>query len=269
MRVVSAAARRGQPLRGVCDGPTAIRRFLRGPQRHTTVDLEGSTGPWEDAARVAAHVEALHREPGTAPVLVLGGDHSLSAGSVAATRRVYPHSKVVWIDAHADVHTPRSSPSGNAHGMPLGALCGRMPSGFHTLDPSQLTYVGLRDVDEDEALWIDAQRRRGLRAYTVHDLRRRGVPAVVDAIRRDVASAAVHVSFDVDVLDPTLAPGTGTRVPAGLTLSELAPLLDGLAALNVVCLDVVEVNPDLDDHQCATAKLAATVAMEILGEVAA
>jgi len=276
-RLVSAAARRGQPLGGVSRGPAAIRRWLPEVAEHHEVDLTKDVNAWYDALSVCTTVERVLRREGD-PVLVIGGDHSLSAGSVLATRRVYPDAKVLWIDAHADVNTFLGSPSGNAHGMPLAALCGhnsdfvRFSSLFDVLDPADLTYIGLRDVDEGEAEWIDAQRRHGLTAHTMHDLRRDGVRATVDAVRDAVGDAPVHLSFDVDVLDPGLAPGTGTPVPGGMRRRELATVLSVLRTLNIKCLDLVEVNPDLDAEDERTARIAASIARDLrnphrLGEV--
>ena len=270
-RVLSAAARRGQPHHGVARGPDAIRRWLP-PDRvvqHLSIDLQRPRGAWYDALRVADYVEASLAQA-VDPVLVLGGDHSLSAGSVLATRRVYPGAKVLWIDAHADVNTLSGSPSGHAHGMPLAALCGRsdpfasFSKVFDVLDPADLTYLGLRDVDEEEAEWIQMQRRRGLQAFTMEDLRAHGVHATMARLRRSVASAPVHLSFDIDVLDQRLAPGTGTPVPGGMRRHELLAMLSVLRTLNLVCMDLVEVNPELDTPDERTAKLAAEIACLVL-----
>jgi arginase len=267
-RVLSAAAHRGQGKVGVRRGPESILRWLPPQASYHKVDLSQERNAWYDALRVAERLEPmlrLHAEP----ILVLGGDHSLSAGSVLATRRVHPTAKVLWIDAHADVNTYVSSPSGNVHGMPLAALCGRsdpfvqFSSVFQALDPKDLTYLGLRDVDEDEAQWINEQRAHGLTAYTIHDLRSKGVNATMDALRTELGDAPVHVSFDIDVLDPSLAPGTGTPVPCGMQRDELEVVLELLRTLSIQCMDLVEVNPDLDDEEERTACIAAYIASSV------
>ncbi len=225
----------------------------------------------EVASELADRVAAVLAD-GDFP-LVLGGDHSLSAGSVAgALRRFGDRLAVLWIDAHADLNTPDSSPTGNLHGMPLALLAGlaveaggtrsaewseaqrRLLAG-ERLDPSRIGWLGLRDVDPPEARRI--RSFEGSFAATMHDIDRHGVVAVLERLSHWLSERrpeALWVSFDVDVLDPVLAPGTGTAVRGGLTYREahlVAELLherlfgEG-AEVSLVGLDVMETNPMLD-----------------------
>ena len=214
LRVLSAPLCRGQPHLGVMDGPDAVRRFLR-PRSGLRVlppPVLGRRGVWPQCAALRDHLIPLLVAARQDPILVVGGDHSLSAGTVAATRTVYPTAKVLWIDAHADVNTPTTSETGNAHGMPVAMLTGRVASQFECLDPSDLIYLGLRDVDAAEAEWIDQQRGNGMLVFTAHDVASQGMATIMHAVRAAVGSSPVHVSFDVDVVDPTLAPAP-TQAP--------------------------------------------------------
>jgi arginase len=184
-------------------------------------------------------------------VLCAGGDHSVSAGSVAGALAARPSLGCVWVDAHADINSPRSSPSGNAHGMPVSLLLGGPPegggdawrwlAGAPRLAPAALVYVGLRDVDAGE---VAAIRELGILAFTMADVDRLGIAAVARAVGRRLAGRALHASLDVDALDPSVVQATGTAVPGGLTFREAHFLLEALAATQRLCsLDVVEVNP--------------------------
>ena len=189
--------------------------------------------------------------------LFLGGDHSVSAGTLsgmaaAAARRGRPLF-VLWIDAHPDFHTLDSTSTGNLHGVPLAYACGQpgfapfLPAPAATLDPGRLCLLGTRSIDpgEREALFACGA--------TVHDMaavRAQGVSALVDAFLTRVAAARglLHVSFDVDVLDPVVAPAVGTAVAGGLTLADAQALMARLRDSELVTsLDVVELNPTLDD----------------------
>jgi arginase len=208
--------------------------------------------------------------------LSLGGDHSLAAGSIAGTAiamksRNRPFG-VLWVDAHGDMNTPESSPSGNVHGMPLACVLGKGPpeivgiGGFSPkVDPERCAVVGLRNLDEREK---DIVRQSGVHAYTMKDIDRRGLAAIMDEalaiICRD--NAALHLSFDMDSVDPLVSPGVGTPVQGGLSYRE-AHLVMEMAAdtRSLVALDVVEVNPILD-HQNATAVLGCELILSALGK---
>jgi arginase len=203
--------------------------------------------------------------------LVLGGDHSIAVGSVAGAARDRT-TGVVWFDAHADFNTPATTPSGNVHGMPLAAILGTDSfagsdwADVPTVDAENVALVGVRSVDETER---DALLDSGVTVYTMSDIDARGVTTVVaDAI--EVATDgtdAVHVSLDLDWLDPGEAPGVGTPVRGGVSYREAHAAMERLAAPEVpmTSMELVEVNPILDDHN-ATAELAAELAASALGK---
>lgn len=206
-------------------------------------------------ARVcAALADEIASWPAEALPLVLGGDHAISMGSVAGVRRrAAPGSRigVLWIDAHADLHTPGSSPSGNVHGMPIAHLLGYGDP--RLIDPEggaialgDLAYIGLRSVDPAERDFI---REQGIHAFTMSDIDRRGLAAVAeDALAALGPVDQLHVSFDADALDPSEAPGVGTPVSGGLSYREAHLLMEMLSATGkVTSVDLVEVNPILDE----------------------
>lgn len=204
--------------------------------------------------------------------LVLGGDHAVSIGSLAGaalSRRL----GVIWIDAHADINTPETSPSGHIHGMPLAFALGRGPEPLagilagNRLRLDDLVYIGLRDVDAGER---ELLRDSGALVFTMDRVDALGIDGVVEsAIQRLTNNGVehVHVSFDLDVLDPTIAPGTGTKVPGGMTFREAHRLLTLLrqSDLPIVSVDVVELNPQLDPSGHST-EIAAALTATILGE---
>jgi arginase len=207
---------------------------------------------------------------------VLGGDHSVGAGSVAATaafaRRSGRPIGLLWVDAHGDMNTPASSPSGNVHGMPLAAIVGSEPrelSGIGGFSPKVLpahaVLIGVRNLDDAEKERI---RSAGIHVFTMKDIDRRGIAAVADealALATD-GTDGVHVSFDLDVCDPTIAPGVGTPVMGGLDYREAHTLMEMIAdSGRLRALDLVEVNPVLDVRN-ATADLGAELASSALGK---
>lgn len=179
-----------------------------------------------------------------------GGDHSVAIATVGAFVHEFPDGHVLWIDAHADLNLPHASPSGFLHGMPLALLMNLQRAGervlpwFNTfLDPSRLIYLGLRDLDPFETKTI---KDLGIKHFTFSDVRELGLPAVIRDIRERVAGKPLHVSFDIDAMDPVFAPSTGVPVPGGLTPADLRLLGDDLfARSNVTSADIVEVNPEL------------------------
>jgi arginase len=208
--------------------------------------------------------------------IVLGGDHSLAAGSVAATaaaarRRGQPIG-LLWVDAHGDMNTPATSPSGNVHGMPLSALLGEDPlelamvGGFcPKVLPRHTVLVGIRDLDARER---DEVRASGVRVFTMKDVDRQGVASIVEQAMAlaSAGTAGVHVSFDLDVCDPSIAPGVGTPVRGGLNYREAHMAMEVIADTGrLLALDLVEVNPVLD-VQNTTAILAAELAASALGQ---
>jgi arginase len=208
--------------------------------------------------------------------LVLGGDHSLAAGSVAATadflRRDGKPLGLIWVDAHGDMNTPSSSGSGNVHGMPLASLLGPEPlelsriGGFTPkVDPEHTVLIGIRNLDEREK---EIVRASGVRVFTMKDIDRSGIAAVAEQALAIAGkgTGAVHVSFDMDVCDPTIAPGVGTPVKGGLDYREAHMVMEMVADSGLLrALDVVEVNPILDDRN-TTAILATELALSALGQ---
>jgi arginase len=214
-------------------------------------------------------------EDGALP-LVLGGDHSLAAGSVAATATYVRKTQqkpigLIWIDAHGDLNTPDTSTSGNVHGMPLAALLGHEPAelssigGAPSVLPQHTVLVGIRNLDEQEKQRI---RGEGVHVFTMKDIDRDGIAKVAEralAVAAD-GTGGIHVSFDLDVCDPAIAPGVGTPVKGGFDYREAHMMMEMLAdSRRVMALDLVEVNPTLDIRN-ATAEFATELALSALGK---
>lgn len=275
----------GANRRGVDMGPSALRyaRLLEQLEDlgYTVEDLgdvpvslaraSGRRGrglAYLEEIRAAALVlkERLAALPEGVFPIVLGGDHSLSMGSVAGAargRRV----GVVWVDAHADFNTPETSPSGNVHGMPLAVLSGlghpRLTEVFRAVDPKDVVLVGVRSLDPGEKRLL---KEAGVRVYTMHEVDRLGVARIAEEVLKHLQGLPLHVSLDADVLDPTLAPGVGTPVPGGLTYREAHLLMEILAESGrVQSLDLVEVNPILDERN-RTAEMLVGLALSLLGK---
>jgi arginase len=208
--------------------------------------------------------------------LVLGGDHSLAAGSVAATadfvRRDGKPLGLIWVDAHGDMNTPATSGSGNVHGMPLAALLGSEPAelarigGFSPkVAPERTVLIGIRNLDEREKERI---RESGVHVFTMKDIDRHGIAQIVEQAIGLASGGAggIHVSFDLDVCDPAIAPGVGTPVKGGLDYREAHMVMEMVADSGLLRgLDLVEVNPILDDRNM-TAILGAELASSALGQ---
>ena len=207
--------------------------------------------------------------------LVLGGDHSLSAGSVAATaaaaRQHDERLGLLWIDAHGDMNTPRISPSGNVHGMPLAALLGSEPAELSAVggvspavDAARTVLIGVRNLDPAEREHVVAS---GIHVFTMKDVDRLGMATVAERALELTGRDAdgLHVSFDLDVCDPSIAPGVGTPVRGGLSYREAHLLMETVAdSRRLRALDLVELNPTLDDRN-ATAELGVELVLSALG----
>jgi arginase len=230
-----------------------------------------------DIARVctALYQSALESlEAGALPI-VLGGDHSVAAGSVAASaafaRRARQSMGLIWVDAHGDMNTPASSGSGNVHGMPLAALLGPEPAelseigGFGPkVSPQHTVLIGVRNLDASEKLRVRDSR---VHVFTMKDIDRAGIAAVAEqAIQlAGRGTAGLHVSFDIDVCDPSVAPGVGTPVKGGLDYREAHMVMEMIADSGMLrALDVVEVNPTLDIRN-NTAALGTELVLSALG----
>jgi arginase len=190
--------------------------------------------------------------------LILGGDHSLSMGSVSGMARYADTVRrplfVLWLDAHSDFNSPATSPSGNIHGMPVAYVCGEaeiadiLPVNRPLVAPKKVFQVGIRSVDPRER---DEIREHGVNVFDMRSLDEQGVAAIMRHILEMVraANGLLHVSFDVDFLDPDIAPGVGTTVPGGATYREAHLIMEMLSDSGLVSsLDLVELNPFLDDR---------------------
>lgn len=279
----------GQSRRGVDMGPSALRYAglhdrlrqlgyasedlgnLEIPERET---LPAGGGLAYLPALVAAceRIYEVARESlgaGRLP-LFLGGDHSIAAGTVGGVTHD-GRAGVLWIDAHGDFNTPESSPSGNLHGMPLAALCGRGSPELVNLGrpgpklrPQDVVLLGVRDLDAPERVLL---RQSGIAIYTMRDLDDRGLAVVArEALERLRHLPRVHVSLDMDCMDPREAPGVGTPVTGGLTYREAHLLMEILADDGRVgSIDVVEINPILDLRN-RTAEIALELLASLLGK---
>lgn len=283
----------GQGRRGVDMGPSAIR-YGRLHERLEALGYEvtdlgdvdvpqaeelgvehakpGGGMEYLDAIEVACEtaIAKLLALPEAVIPVVLGGDHSIAMGSVTgASHR--KRSGLVWVDAHGDFNTPKTSPSGNIHGMPLAALCGVGDSRLvdlgwpgRKIDPKDVVLIGVRDLDgEERRLMRDA----GVTVYTMKEVDRQGLPRIAEeTLGRLGGLPRLHISFDADVLDPEIAPGVGTPVPGGFTYREAHLLMELFAdSGRVTSLDLVEVNPILD-RENRTANTMVGLAASLLGK---
>ncbi|MEZ6007718.1 MAG: arginase [Planctomycetota bacterium] len=208
--------------------------------------------------------------------LVLGGDHSLAMGSIAGVSNHF-HAKgksvgVLWMDAHTDMNTPETSPSGNIHGMPLAHMLGHGLPQFRKLAartpairPERTALMGIRSVDPNEA---DLVRKTGVRVYTMSEIDERGFSTcLAEALDRVTdGTAGVHMSFDLDGVDPKVAPGVGTPVPGGLSYREAHWACEAVARSgSLVSMDMVELNPVLDERN-ETGRLAVELILSAFGK---
>jgi arginase len=287
VRLIEAASELGAGTRGTSMGMAALRvaawkkgSELFGHAEETILRDENDVLYEDDKSPNAHHIDGLIRFESDLAYevykylrnsvfpIVVGGDHSIAIGSVSGTKMAYPKERVgvVWIDAHADLHTPWTTPSGNVHGMPLALLMqiekkGRNKPQVYTmatwdrlrkigvggpkLAPRDLVFIGLRDYEPEEQAIIE---EHGIKVITVDQLRKYGaISTVQETLGHLSGCKRIHVSFDVDSLDPSISVGTGTPVPGGLTIEEATLLLQGLCRDPRTCtLDVVEINPALD-----------------------
>jgi arginase len=288
--IIGAPLDLGAGRRGVDMGPSAIRYAgLEERLRDLGVDcvdrgnvataVAEATAEHDPRARflpaIRATCERIARlvgealDEGRVPI-VLGGDHSIALGTLGGLAARRGPGAVLWIDAHGDLNTPETTPSGNVHGMPLAAALGRGGPGFESpawtlpaLEPERVAVIGTRALDPGERALIG---ELGLAVHTMSELDRRGIEAVVtEALERARGAAFTHVSLDLDGLDPEVAPGVGTAVRGGLTYREAHLAMELIAASGLLCcLEIVEVNPILD-RENVTAELAVGLATSALG----
>jgi arginase len=277
----------GQDRRGVDMGPSAIRyaRLQSALEElgYPVTDLGNAQTPIPetvqkegeirhlDAVRevceeVAARAGAMVSED-LFPIF-LGGDHSISIGTVSGVARSFGRTGVIWLDAHADFNTPETSPSGNIHGMPLAVLTGRghpdlVSIAGESVRTEDVVLLGLRSVDEKEKGML---REAGVRVYTMKEIDAYGVASIVRRALKDLSHLdRIHLSFDLDAVDPSIAPGVGTPIRGGLTYREAHLVMELINEAGIVTsLDIVEVNPILDDRN-ETAELAVELVASLMG----
>ena len=296
IRVIGVPLDLGQSRRGADMGPSAVR--VAGLEAR----LEAIGHVVEDGGNVAvaipeqkkegaAHAKYLKEitatctksadlvlktlEAGKVP-LVLGGDHSVAAGTVAGVAEFYRRQNqkigLIWIDAHSDMNTPESSPSGNVHGMPLAAIMGLGPAELGNIynfspkvHPENCVLVGIRDVDAIEKENI---RKAGVEVFTMRDIDERGMRSVMEEALRMAGrgTAGYHVSLDMDWIDPEDAPGVGTPVWGGATYREAHLAMEIISDHGrLLSLEIVEVNPVIDEHN-QTADLAVELSLSAFGK---
>jgi len=296
IRVIGVPLDLGQSRRGVDMGPSAVR--VAGLEAR----LEALGFVVEDAGNIAvaipeqkkeghpnakylkeitatcikqAELELKTLEAGKTPV-ALGGDHSVAVGTVSGVseffRRQNQKLGLLWIDAHTDINTPESSPSGNVHGMPLAAIMGLGPPelanifGFSPkVAPENCVLVGVRDIDAAEK---ENVRKAGIEVYTMRDIDERGMRTVMEEALRAAGrgTAGYHVSLDMDWVDPEDAPGVGTPVRGGATYREAHLAMEIIADHGrLTSFEIVEVNPVIDERN-QTANLAVELALSVFGK---
>ena len=292
--IIGAPTDIGAGDRGARLGPEALRiagigeaLIARGVDVVDRGNLEGPRNPWlgpVDGYRHLAEVaewnrlvmEAVHAElaGGRMPIL-LGGDHCLGLGSIAGVARYCREAgkklRVVWLDAHADFNTSEVTPSGNIHGMPVACLCGLGPRELTHLDgqspaisPDVVRQIGIRSVDEGEKRLV---KEHGLDVYDMRYIDEVGMKRVMEeALEGMDADTHLHVSFDVDFLDPSVAPGVGTTVPGGPNYREAQLCMEMIAdSGRMASLDIMELNPILDRNN-ATALVAIDLTESLFGK---
>jgi arginase len=250
-------------------------------------NLTGPANPWLPATEGYRHLaqvadwnrliyEAIRAELGARRMpILLGGDHCLAIGSISAVARHCRETKkklrVLWLDAHADFNTSQLSPSGNIHGMPVACLCGFGPreltglSGTNpAISPKAMRQIGIRSVDQGEKQFVHEQ---GLEVFDMRYIDEIGIKrAMEEALEGVDANTHVHVSFDVDFLDPDIAPGVGTTIPGGPTYREAQLCMEMIADTGrLASLDVMELNPALDVRN-KTAQLAVDLIESLFGK---
>ncbi len=296
IRVIGVPLDLGQSRRGVDMGPSAVR--VAGLEAR----LEALGHVVEDGGNVSVaiaeqkkeghphakylkeitatcvkHAELMIKtlESGKVPI-VLGGDHSVAAGTVAGVAEFYRRQNqkigLIWIDAHSDINTPESSPSGNVHGMPLAAIMGLGPPELANIlsfspkvSPENCVLVGVRDIDAIEKENI---RKAGIEVFTMRDIDERGMRTVMEEALRMAGrgTAGYHISLDMDWVDPEDAPGVGTPVRGGATYREAHLAMEIIAdGGRMLSFEIVEVNPVIDEHN-RTAELAVELTLSAFGK---
>ena len=244
--LISALVNQGQKHFGVAKGPLILEKILKKYlpiQNHTTLknNLFNTDKGYQEL--FSTHKSFLKQKSNHIPVITLGGDHSIGQATVSSSFSEYKNDLlVVWVDAHADIHTDDSTISGNTHGMPLSGVLGLMHNRsapiLKSLDPSNLVYYGIRDIEKPEMNFI---RHLGIKHFS-------NLPELIDYINFK-QKKNVHISFDVDALDPHYLDSTGTIAPYGISPEEFIFLYKYISKRSVIrALDVVEFNPELGNY---------------------
>ena len=290
VRLIGAPMDLGAGRRGVDMGPSALRVAELGSRlrelgyavedfgdvrvKHPEQQEHGDSklkykGPILETCRELAVAVEQALDDNCLPV-VLGGDHSVALGTLSGLRQVHGSGGILWIDAHGDLNSPKTSPSGNVHGMVLAAALGLAGERFEddgwglpAATARRVALFGVRSLDEGER---ELLRRLDIRVFTMSDIDRLGVePAVREALAQVAGPGFVHVSLDMDAVDPDVAPGVGTPVRGGLSYREAHLVMELVAESGLASsLDVVEVNPILD-RENETGKLAVELVASALG----
>lgn len=230
-------------------------------------------GPIEHTCRLLADKVQADVEDGHVP-LVLGGDHAQAIGTISGLARAYRRQRVgvLWIDAHTDMNTPDTTVSGNIHGMPLATLFGHGPASLvglagdgPALNPEDVAIIGVRSVDARESEIVE---QTGVRVYTMSEIDKRGAATCMqEALERVTRhTVGVHLSFDLDGVDPREAPGVGTAVPGGLTIRESHLICEMVAdSRKLIGMEMVELNPTLDERN-RTGDLAVWLILSAMGK---
>jgi arginase len=289
IHLIGAPLDLGQSRRGVDMGPSAIRyagladRLTRlGYQindvGNVAVPVREHLPPREApgyASEIQEVCSSLYQsgisalKQGATP-LFIGGDHSIAIGTIAAVTE-QASTGVIWIDAHGDFNIPQTSPNGNIHGMPVSILLGYgLPNLVDVgrkgakLKSSEIVLLGTRDLDYDERTML---RSSGIKIYSMRDIDERGIAQILrDSLNHLSHLSKIHISLDMDALDPTVAPGVGTPSPGGLSYREAHLMMAILHDCGKIgSADIVEINPILDD-QNKTAEIAVELAASLFGE---
>lgn len=286
LQVISAPFSGGQPRGGVDDGPQALidaglintlnelgwnpgfdghNNFVKPASDEPIGNVKNPRYVSETCKTVYKQVAAAAKA-GKFP-LTIGGDHSIAIGTIAGVQAQYPDACVVWVDAHADINTPQDSQSGNLHGCPVAfplgldaPLASPKPEEAnlfdwvpHCLDFSRIAYIALRDLDQFEKNLL---KENHVSAFTMYHVDKYGISKVVEMALQSINphnKRPIHLSLDIDALDPSFAPATGTAVRGGLTWREGCYICETLADTgNLVAMDLVEVNPRLGQHKQAS-----------------
>lgn len=291
--IIGAPSTFGQKILGVDLGPTAIRYaglisrlkqldldvYDKGDIKVPAVDIEKFHSEQKGLRNYDEIIDVnqkLNKEVSTSIEnnrfpLVLGGDHSIAVGSVSAISKHYNNLGVIWYDAHGDLNIPEESPSGNIHGMPLRILTGEGPKELlelnsNVIKPKNIVLIGMRDSDKGERQFI---KDHNIKTFTMSDIDKLGIKEVIENTIEYLKSRnvdGVHLSLDVDALDPLETPGTGTRVLGGLSYRESHFALELLHQSHLISsMDLVEVNPLIDNNN-HTAEQAVSLVGTFFGE---